>query len=261
VFIDTHTHLFLKQFDEDVQEVIERSKERGVEEFYLPNIDSSTIAAMYALCDRFPDSCFPMMGLHPCSVKENYKEELALLKAELDQRDFVAVGEIGLDFHWDKTFTGQQKDALAIQIGWAIEKELPIVLHTRESFEETLEIVSSLNEDRLTGVFHCYGESAEAARRVHDLGGFYVGIGGTVTFKNSGVAQKVAEIPLEWIVLETDSPYLAPTPNRGKRNESSYIPDIAAKIAEVKQVDLSVVEKITTENAHKLYKKVLANQG
>lgn len=261
MFIDTHTHLFLKQFDNDLAEVIERSKERGVSKFYLPNIDSSTIEAMYAVCERFPQHCYPMMGLHPCSVKANYEEELLLLKKELDEKPFAAVGEIGLDFYWDKTFVEQQKDALAIQIGWAIEKELPIVLHTRDSFEQTFEIVQSLNEDRLTGVFHCFGESAEAASKVADLGGFYVGIGGTVTFKNSGVAQKVADIPLESIVLETDSPYLAPTPHRGKRNESSYIPDIAAKIAEVKGLDVKEVETITTQNALNLYKNFGQSAG
>ncbi len=254
MFIDTHTHLFLKQFDEDIDAVIQRSLDRGVEAFFLPNIDASTIDALKALVNKYPKQCFPMMGLHPCSVKADYEEELKLLKAELDTGDYCAVGEIGLDFYWDKSFTAQQKQALAIQIEWAKEKELPIVLHTRDSFEETYDLVKSLNDDRLTGVFHCFGESPEAAQKVHDLGGFYVGIGGVVTFKNAGVAEKVVDIPLEMIVLETDSPYLAPTPNRGKRNESSYIPDIAAKIAQVKQIKVEEVMKQTTKNAQKLYK-------
>ncbi len=254
MFIDTHTHLFSDQFKEDVDEVIEKAISRGVKRFYLPNVDTNSVERMNYLADRYPDNCFPMIGLHPCSVKENFEEELKILKKELDsERTFFGIGEIGLDYHWDLTFKDQQKEALKVQIQWAKETKLPIILHTRESFDDTLEIVQSLNDENLSGIFHCFTGSVEEANKVFELENFYVGIGGVITFKNSGLDKIVAQLPMDKVLLETDSPYLAPTPYRGKRNESTYIPEIAAKVAEAQNLTLEMVAKTTSENALKLF--------
>jgi len=254
MFIDTHTHLFSDQFKDDVDQVIEKALGLGVEKFYLPNIDLASINRMYEISDRYPENCFPMMGLHPCSVKEDYQEVLPKLKAELDSgRSFSAVGEIGLDYHWDLTFKEQQKEALRIQIEWAKEKKIPIVLHTRNSFDDTLEIVQELNDENLSGIFHCFTGTVEEAEKVFELENFYLGIGGVITFKNSGVDKIVAQLPIEKLLLETDSPYLAPTPFRGKRNESTYIPNIAQKVADTMNLTLEQVAKHTSDNAKKIF--------
>ncbi len=253
MFIDTHTHLFAKDFKEDIDIVLAEAMKKGVERFYLPNIDVNSIESLNNLSAKYPDNCFPMMGLHPCSVKDDWSEVLDQIEKELRSKPFVAIGEMGLDFHWDLTHKEQQLNALRRQIEWAKELKLPIVLHTRKSFDETYEIVQEMNGDDLTGVFHCFGGSVEDAHKVAELGGFYLGIGGVVTFKNGGLDKIVAQLPLDYLVLETDSPYLAPTPFRGKRNESTYIPIIAQKIADVKEISLEDVAKKTTENALKLF--------
>lgn len=255
MYIDTHTHLFSEQFNEDRIEMIQRAIDAGVIEMYLPNIDSESLASMNELVAAFPKHCFPMMGLHPCNVKENFQTELELVESELATGKYFGVGETGLDYHWDLTFKKEQKEALRQQILFAKRFELPIVLHTRSSFEDTYELIKEQNDEKLTGVFHCFGGTLDQAQMIAELGGFYVGIGGVSTFKKSSLIEVLPNLDSNLIVLETDSPYLAPTPNRGKRNESSYLPLIAQRIAELKGIEIQDVAHFTTENARKLYKR------
>jgi TatD DNase family protein len=209
---------------------------------------------MLALCKEFPKSCFPMMGLHPCDVsEENYKHEIAHVEEELETGKYIAVGEIGLDLHWDKSTLEIQKKAFIHQIELAKKYKLPIAIHVRDSFNEAIEIIEELNDKNLRGVFHCFTGSNEDAERVINLGGFYLGIGGVLTFKNSGLDKTIVAIDLKHLILETDAPYLAPTPNRGKRNESKYIVNIAEKLAEVHQTSIEKVAETTTLNAKKLF--------
>jgi TatD DNase family protein len=250
---DTHTHLFAEEFDSDRKEVVQRAILAGVNKLFLPNIDSSSIAAMFALEKQFPENCFPMMGLHPCSVKENYLEELKIIEDWFLKRKFSAVGEIGMDYHWDKTFIPQQKDAFSKQIDLAKKYNLPIVIHQRECFDDVFEIVKSKNGNNLKGIFHCFTGTIEEANRIISLGGFKMGIGGAVTYKNSKLPEVLKQIDLKHIVLETDSPYLTPVPHRGKRNESSFIIFVAQKIAEVKGITVEEVAKITTKNAEDIF--------
>jgi len=250
--IDTHTHLYAAQFDEDRAEMLARAIGSGVERFYLPNIDSNSIEGMLALEKQYPENCFPMMGLHPCSVNADYKKELAIVEEWLGKRPFVAVGEIGIDLYWDKTYIEQQKDAFKIQIQWAKDLNIPIIIHARDALDIIIEIVEEEKDERLNGIFHCFTGTLEQAKRIEALG-FYIGIGGVLTFKNGGLNKIAGNIPMERIVLETDSPYLAPKPKRGKRNESSYILYVAEKLAEIKGMSLSEIMKITTENANKIF--------
>ncbi|NQX91568.1 MAG: TatD family hydrolase [Flavobacteriales bacterium] len=252
MLIDTHTHLFVDAFDEDRQEMLARAREAGVHQFLLPNIDTETIAIAKQLSEQESD-CKLMMGLHPCSVKEDYLEQLELIQEALDQNPCVAVGEIGIDLYWDKTFLEQQKDAFRIQCEWAKERKLPIAIHARDSFPELFEVLDQINDESLTGVFHCFTGGMEEAEKVMGYGGFMMGIGGVITFKKSGLDKTVKDIPMEYLVLETDSPYLAPTPYRGKRNESAYLRDIAQKLADVKEVTLETVAVETSKNARKLF--------
>lgn len=251
--IDTHTHLFLEEFDEDRREVFERASEAGVSKMLLPNIDASTIERLNKTCRTFPESCLPMMGLHPSSVKTNYKEELAQIKSNLDEGGFVAVGETGIDLYWDKTYQKEQDEVFRTQIEWAIEKRLPIVIHARQSFNEIFNIVDEMNCSELTGVFHCFTGTTEEAEKIIGYGGFKMGIGGVLTFKNSGLDKVIKDVSLDHLLLETDSPYLAPTPNRGKRNESSYVKLVASRLAEIKEVSMEKVADITTKNARELF--------
>jgi len=250
--IDTHAHLYVQQFDKDRSEVLERAKKNGVNRVYLPNIDSSSIKAMLDLERKFPDRCFAMMGLHPCSVKDDYEEELAVVKQWLDKRSFAAVGEIGIDLYWDTSFFEQQKDAFLRQIEWAKELDLPIVIHSREATDVIIELLQGVNDDKLRGIFHCFTGAVEQARAITDMG-FLLGIGGVLTFKNSGLDKTIAEVDLSHLVLETDAPYLAPVPFRGKRNESSYILHIAEKLAKIKKEDMENIARITTQNALDLF--------
>ena len=252
MLIDTHAHLYLEQFDEDRTEMLQRARQEGVGKFYLPNIDSSSVERMLNMEAQFPNECFAMMGLHPCSVKENYKSELSVVEKWLDERPFAAVGEIGTDLYWDKTFIEEQKTAFEIQAGWAKTLHLPIVIHCRDSMDLTIELVRQEQDGRLKGIFHCFGGTLEQAKVIIDLG-FYLGIGGVLTYKKSGLDVVLQQIPMEHLVLETDSPYLAPVPFRGKRNESAYIRQIAEKLAEVKSTSLEEVERVTTENAEKIF--------
>lgn len=251
-FIDTHAHLYAEQFDEDREEMMQRALAAGVEQFFLPNIDSSSIEAMLRLEQAYPDRCFPMMGLHPCSVNANYKQELKIVEQWLNKRSFVAVGEIGIDLYWDKTFFEEQKTAFIQQTHWALERQLPIVIHSRESTEILIDLLGSLQDGNLSGIFHCFGGSVEEAKAIIDLG-FYLGIGGVLTFKKSGLAQTLESIDLKHLVLETDAPYLAPTPFRGKRNESAYLLKVAEKLAEVKGLPLEEIGRITAKNAQAVF--------
>ncbi len=231
-FIDTHTHLYLTEFKNDIDQVIKDAIESGVTKLLLPNIDSSTTESMLNLSKKYPDNCFPMIGIHPCSVKEeSIKSELMHLEMMLLENKFLAIGEIGLDLYWEKTSLSLQQEIFTHQIELAIKYELPIVIHVREAFDEAIKIVEKLNCDKLSGVFHCFTGNEVDAKRIIALENFYLGVGGVLTFKNSGLDKVMKTIPLNNILLETDSPYLAPTPFRGKRNESKYIVNIAKKLA------------------------------
>jgi len=252
--IDTHSHIYTQEFDTDRPQMLERAEKEGVSRIFLPAIDSGSHGQMLRLEEENPGRCFSMMGVHPCSVKGNYKEELQIARQFLEKRPFKAVGEIGLDFYWDKTFTDQQYAAFHEQIEWAIEFELPIVIHSRNSTEECIEVVASHQQGKLRGVFHCFSGDVVQARKAVDLG-FYLGIGGVVTFKNSGLDKVVEQMGLEHLVLETDAPYLAPVPFRGKRNEPSYLKYVVEKIAAIKNVSVEDVAAVTTENAEKLFER------
>ena len=232
--------------------MIERALSSGVSKFYLPAIDSEVIADMLALEAKYPEVCIPMMGLHPCYVKENYQQELAIAEEWLDKRPFVAIGEIGLDFYWDKIFVKEQYEAFTLQMQWALDKNLPIVIHTRNAMDETIESVKPFAEKGLKGIFHCFSGNAKAASQIVNMG-FLLGIGGVVTYKNSGLAEALENIGVEHMVLETDAPYLSPVPFRGKRNESSYLQNIVAKLAETKKLPITEVAAITTANAQKIF--------
>lgn len=251
-FIDTHCHLYLEEFAADIAETIQRADNEGVKKFYLPAVDSSQTEALLSLEKRFPGQCIAMTGLHPCSVKSNYQDELRLVEHSLTERKFAAVGEIGLDFYWDRSFEQQQYEAFGTQIEWALQYEMPIVIHSRDSMQETIKVVKEKQQGALKGIFHCFNDSYESAKQITDLG-FYLGIGGVVTYKNSRLPEAIKNIDLKWLVLETDAPYLTPVPFRGKRNESSYLKYIAARIAEIKGVSIAEVAAITTENAVKIF--------
>jgi TatD DNase family protein len=252
MFIDTHTHLYSEEFNEDRTAVINTAISNSVTKLYLPNIDSNSIDGMLQLEKEFPDNCFAMMGLHPCSVKENYLDELTIVKKWLDKRKFIAIGEIGIDLYWDKTFITEQEIAFKKQIDWALEYNYSIVIHCRNAFDEIFAILQSYSK-LPKGIFHCFSGDVEQAQKILALKNFKLGIGGVVTFKNSGLDKVVETISIEDIVLETDSPYLAPMPYRGKRNESSYIPLIAKKVAELKNISIEEVENITTKNANFIF--------
>ena len=252
IFIDSHTHLYLENFDNDRNQVIEKAIDSGTKYMLLPAIDKSTFGQMQSLSKQFPENCFSMIGVHPTSVKENYKEEIKLVEEELEKGNYCAIGEIGIDLYWDKTFAEQQKIAFRHQLQLAKQYQLPVAIHTRDSFDDVYKVVKEEQDGNLKGVFHCFVGSLEEAQKIMDLN-FLMGIGGVVTFKNSGLDKVVKDIPLESILLETDSPFLTPTPFRGKRNESAYIKLIAEKIAEIKNVEIEKVAEITTSNCMKLF--------
>jgi TatD DNase family protein len=253
ILTDTHSHLYSDQFDADFKEVLERCEEQHIQRIFLPNIDLQSIPRMHQLQEDHPQLFFPMMGLHPCSVEENYMEVLNTMETMLREGKYCAVGEIGIDLYWDKTTLSIQQGAFRRQVGWAKELGLPIVIHARDSFDELFELLDELNDDRLTGIFHCFTGTVEQAQRVLAYGGFMLGIGGVVTFKNSGLDKVVAQLPLECLVLETDSPYLAPHPYRGKRNETSYLQLVAQKIADIHETSIEKVADITTANSKKVF--------
>jgi TatD DNase family protein len=250
--IDTHTHIYLKQFADDREEMLHRAKEVGVERMYLPNIDGDSIKDLKTLADAH-DHLYPMMGLHPSHVKADYKEQLAVIFSELNSAyPYVAVGEIGIDLYWDKSHIVEQQEAFGIQIEKAKELGLPIVIHCRDAFEETFAVLESLHDERLFGIFHCFTGNLEQAQRAINLN-LKLGIGGVVTFKNGGLDKVVEKIGLEHIVLETDAPYLAPSPFRGKRNEPAYVQYVAEKIAQLHQISLAEVDRITSANAQQIF--------
>jgi TatD DNase family protein len=250
--IDTHCHLYSNEFEADIDTVMQRAAVAGVDKFYLPGIDSESIDAMLALEERYPGKCMAMMGLHPCYVKANYREELEIVSDWLSKRKFAAVGEIGLDYYWDKTFATEQVLAFKTQMEWSIQYDLPIVIHTRNATQETVELVKQYAPRGLRGIFHCFGGSYETAQEIIRTG-FYLGIGGVITYKKAGLAEVLEKIDLQHLVLETDAPYLTPIPFRGRRNESSYLAYIAAKLAEVKNCSVEEVAAITTANAKKIF--------
>ena len=253
-FIDTHTHLFASEFDNDIDIVIKNALDNGISKMLLPNIDSTTTTKMLQLCDRHPNNCYPMIGLHPCSVKkDNLEKEISHVEQMLSQNKFIAVGEIGLDLYWDKSTLDLQKIAFGSQIELAKKYKLPIAIHVRDSFDEAIEIVERLNDDNLSGVFHCFTGNLEEAQRIINLKKFYLGIGGVVTFKNGGINKIINQVSLDRIILETDSPYLSPTPFRGTRNESKYLLNIAHKMAELYNIDIEDIAKKTTKNAIDLF--------
>ena len=250
--IDTHCHLYVEEFEADIEKVIENATNNGVAKFYMPAIDMKYTASMQQLEEKYPGKCFAMAGLHPCSVKENNGEEINHVKTLLEQRKFCAIGEAGLDFHWDKTFVKQQYECLELQIELALKYNLPIILHTRNATEETIEVIKKYKNTSLTGIFHCYSGSYEQTKKIIDLG-FYLGIGGVLTYKNAGLGEILSQFDLNNIVLETDAPYLSPVPYRGKRNEPAYIKNVAEKLAEIKNISFAEVEEITTANAEKIF--------
>lgn len=251
-FTDTHTHIYDEQFKDDIDQVIQKAIAEGVTKMYMPNCDLETINAMHQLQDKYPDNCFSMMGLHPCYVKENYQDVLSAMEKFLPQRNYAAIGEIGLDYYWDKTFVSEQKNAFNTQIDWAINLNLPIVIHTRDAIEDAITLVNEKQNGNLRGIFHCFGGTLEQANKIIDLG-FLLGIGGVVTFKNSNLSSVFLHIALDNIVLETDAPYLAPVPYRGKRNEPAYIPLVAQKLAEIYEKEVIEIANITQKNAANLF--------
>ncbi len=252
MFTDTHTHLYDKSLLAEETQMIQRALDAGVTKMYMPNCNSETIDGMMHLARTYPQHCFPMMGLHPCYVKEDYKSELQKVQEWLDKDRFYAVGEIGLDYYWDLSFKQQQIEAFEMQIDLALQHRLPIVIHSRESTRDCMDIIRRKGHKDLKGVFHCFSGSIEEAKEITAMG-FYLGIGGVVTYKKTNLPEVLAEVGLAQIVLETDAPYLAPVPYRGKRNESRYIPVIAKKIAEVLGIDSEEVSRSTTENAERLF--------
>ncbi len=253
-WIDTHAHLYSEQFQEDQDEMIRRAIRDGVDTILLPNIDKDSIAPLLDLVSRYPKNCFPMMGLHPGSVGIDWKEQLNEMKPLFSSKKMVAVGEIGMDLYWDKTYIDEQKMAFREQIAWAKELDLPIVIHAREAFAEIFEIIDETIDERLSGVFHCFTGNAEQAQKILGYSNFYMGIGGVITYKKAALDEILVKVPLERIVLETDAPYLPPVPYRGKRNESAFMVHTAQKLAETYQINLGTLAKITSENARNLFK-------
>ncbi len=250
--IDTHSHIYAEEFDTDRAEMMKRAQENGVRKILMPAIDSSSHPLMLTVESLFTDLCMSMMGLHPCYVKENYEQELAQVEAFFAQRKFIAVGEIGLDFYWDKTFATQQYEAFHHQIKLAIRYNVPIVIHSRNSTDECIEVISKYRNENLKGVFHCFSGNEEQANKIIELG-FYLGIGGVLTFKNASLAKVLESISVENLLLETDAPYLAPMPFRGKRNEPAYLSYVLEKLATIKAIDKTIIAEVTTANAEKLF--------
>lgn len=253
ILIDTHAHLYLEHFDADRHDTVKRAMERGVSYILLPNIDKDSIGPMMDLANEFPGHCFPMMGLHPTSVKADYIEQLEVVGSWLKNEKFCAVGEMGIDLYWDKTFFREQQEAFRIQAGMAKVYDLPLVIHSRESFSEIFQLMDEVYEPGLRGVFHCFTGNREQAEKIISMG-FYLGIGGVLTYKNSTLPDVLKEVAVEYLLLETDAPFLAPVLHRGKRNESAFIPQIAEKLAEIKNMEVGELARITTANAKKLFK-------
>ncbi|MEZ4720966.1 MAG: TatD family hydrolase [Flavobacteriales bacterium] len=257
MIVDSHAHIYSEEFDEDFDAMIQRAREAGVNHYLMPNVDVASIERLHRVSDRFPDNAYPMMGLHPCSVKEeDMEDQLGVVERHLFMpvRKYYAVGEIGIDLYWDKSTLDLQIQAFELQINWAKTLQIPIVIHVRDSFEEVLQIVDRLNDDRLTGVFHCFTGTKSQAEHIIEYGGFKLGIGGVATFKNGKIDQFIHEIDLSHLILETDSPYLAPVPHRGKRNEPAYAALVAEKLASCYGISKEEIARITTKNCEELFK-------
>ena len=252
--IDTHSHLFLEEFSEDLPQVIERARSAGITHIFMPNIDSTTIDSMLSVCNAYKDYCFPMVGLHPTSVNADYEKELEIVARELKSfNKYIAIGEIGMDLYWDKTFLKEQQIALDKQINWALEYDLPVVIHCRDAFGYIYNVLEPYKNTSLKGVFHSFTGTDDEAARILEFSGFLIGINGVVTFKKSHLPEVLTKIPLEKIVLETDSPYLTPVPNRGKRNESAYVKDTLMKVSDIYWMSPEAVGSVTSENALKVF--------
>jgi len=252
--IDTHSHIYSEEFDLDRRDVVSRAKKAGVEAIVLPNIDAESLPLMYATEAENDGYCFAAIGLHPTSVGENYKKELALMSNELSSRKFIAIGEVGMDLYWDKTYVRQQAEAFRVQIEWSLKYDLPLIIHVRDAFAETMEAMFPYRDKGLRGVFHSFAGTAEQAAEMFGLGDFYLGINGIVTFKNSGLASTLPHIDLKRLLIETDAPYLAPVPFRGKRNESSYVKLVAGQLGAIYRTSTAEIDRITTENARTLFR-------
>lgn len=251
---DTHAHIYLNDFDADRDDILRNCKEQHIEKIYMPNVDHTSVDAMLEVEHRNPNHCVAMMGLHPCYVKKDFEKELYVVENWLSKRKFAAVGEIGTDLYWDKTFWEHQKEAFKLQVGWAKKYGLPVVIHCRESIDETIELLEPLADENLRGIFHCFSGNFSQATKIIAMG-FYLGIGGVATFKNGGLDKVLPEIDLTSLVLETDSPYLAPVPHRGKRNSPEFIPLVAKKVSELKNISIHDVQEVTTKNALKIFER------
>ena len=252
--IDSHTHLFAEEFDSDRDHVIQRARDAGIQLFFLPNIDAESIERLHRLADQYPAWCYPMMGLHPTSVNAHFQQDLEIIKVELKKRKYIAIGEIGLDLYWDKTFINEQMEAFEEQLRWSIEWNLPVAIHTREAFPQVFESLYKTGVARLRGVFHSFGGTQEELEEIALCKNFMIGINGVITYKKANFRDYLPLFPIERIVLETDSPYLPPVPYRGKRNEPAYLLNIASKLGEVYNLPLEKIAEITTQNAKRLFK-------
>ena len=253
IMIDTHAHIYAKEFNDDRDAVVQRALEQGINQILLPNIDLASIEPMLQTEAAYPDICRSMMGLHPCYVNADVKQTLATIHAWFEKHNFIAVGEIGIDLYWDKTFKAEQEMAFITQLNWAKEMKLPVVIHTRDSIEETLSLLQQEQDGSLSGTFHCFGGSVDEAKAINDLG-FHLGLGGVSTFKNGGMDKIIPHLNMDYLILETDCPYLAPVPHRGKRNEPAYTQLIAQRVADLREMSLVDVDAITTANAKRLFK-------
>jgi TatD DNase family protein len=252
-FVDTHAHIYLKEFNNDRKEVIAGAINSSVSKIFLPNIDKSTLSQVLSLEAEYPGFCYAMIGLHPCSVNADFEQELKSMEEWLEKRSFSGIGETGTDLYWDQSYRSQQIESLKIQVNWAERYKLPIILHSRDSLDLSIRVIEETHSGDLSGIFHCFTGSLDQARQIIDLG-FYLVIGGVLTFKNSGLGSIIENVPLEKIVLETDSPYLTPHPHRGKRNEPAYLNLIAQRLADIYDTDISTIADITTQNAKKVFK-------
>lgn len=251
--IDTHAHIYTSEFDNDRDAVVERALAQGIERILLPNIDLESIEPMLATEAQYPHICRSMMGLHPCNIDSDYENTLQTIYSYFTQHNFIAVGEIGIDLYWDKTFQAEQEHAFVTQLNWAKEKDLPVVIHTRDSMAQTLQLLEQQQDGSLRGILHCFGGSVAEAQTINELG-FYLGLGGVSTFKNGGMDKVIPHLDMNYVVLETDCPYLAPVPYRGKRNEPAYTHLVAQRVAELRDISIEEVDKITTANATRLFK-------
>jgi len=252
IFTDTHIHLYADEFSGELDSLIGAASLKNIGRFFIPNVDAVTMDPLFDICRNYPGKCFPMLGLHPCSIDAGYKEALAVIRNRAEKEKITAVGEIGIDLYWDKTFAREQEEAFVIQLGWAKEWDLPVVIHSREATDEIIALISANQHLNPRGIFHCFSGNLEQARKIISMG-FYLGIGGVLTFKNAGLDQVISQIDPEHIVLETDAPYLAPVPNRGKRNEPAFLYLVAEKLATLKKMKLEDVADLTTQNSIKVF--------